>query len=406
MAYVDCQTDDARLVLENVLDAEASGATVANHLRAETPLRDRRGRVTGVVLADSETGARFEARARVVLSATGPFTDSFLAEPARHRLRPTLGVHLVFDAARVPHNGRALVLRSPRDNRLFFVLPAGARTVVGTTDTDWPSPRAAAASTTTSARAAKTSPTCSRRPITRFPTCAWRRTTCCRPSRPCGRCWRPAPTRPRRPRASTRSRAPPNGLLVIAGGKLTTLRRMGEEAVDRSIEALHAAGLERALDRCVTGDRPLPGGGPPPASLAQAGLPPDVTARLAAAYGGRAELVARLAADVARAGAADRSRAPVPLGRGRPRRSRRARAHASPTCSGGASRFTATRATRDSRPPTASPTILATELAWPAARRARALRRLSHRRRTLPPLARRAAAQRIVMTPSTARSRA
>src|SRR6185436_6227760 len=107
MAYVDCQTDDARLVLENVIDAEASGATVANHLRAETPLRDRRGRVTGVVLADSETGQRFEARARVVLSATGPFTDSFLAEPGAHRLRPTLGVHLVFDAARVPHNGRA-----------------------------------------------------------------------------------------------------------------------------------------------------------------------------------------------------------------------------------------------------------------------------------------------------------
>ena len=47
----------------------------------------------------------------------------------------------MLDAARVPHDGRALVLRSPRDNRLFFVLPAGARTVIGTTDTDWPSPR-------------------------------------------------------------------------------------------------------------------------------------------------------------------------------------------------------------------------------------------------------------------------
>ena len=76
-----------------------------------------------------------------MLSATGPFTDTFLTDGRGHRLRPTLGVHLVLDAARVPHEGRALVLRSPRDNRLFFVLPAGARTVIGTTDTDWPSPR-------------------------------------------------------------------------------------------------------------------------------------------------------------------------------------------------------------------------------------------------------------------------
>ena len=63
MAYVDCQTDDARLVLENVLDAEVAGAAVANHLRAESPRRDRRGRVTGVVLTDTETGATFEAAA-------------------------------------------------------------------------------------------------------------------------------------------------------------------------------------------------------------------------------------------------------------------------------------------------------------------------------------------------------
>jgi glycerol-3-phosphate dehydrogenase len=84
-------------------------------------------------------------------------------------------------------------------------------------------------------------------------------------------------------------------MVVIAGGKLTTLRRMGEEAVDRSIAALHAAGLERTLDRCATGDRPLPGGAAAPAALAAAGLPPDVTARLAATYGGRADLVAELA---------------------------------------------------------------------------------------------------------------
>ncbi|HVV51365.1 MAG TPA: FAD-dependent oxidoreductase, partial [Polyangia bacterium] len=134
--YVDCQTDDARLVLENVLDAEAAGAACASHLRVERIARDRRGRARGAVVVDGETGGRFELAARLVVSATGPFTDGFLDGP-RRRLRPTLGVHLVFDAARVPHGGRALVLRTPQDNRLYFVLPAGPRTIVGTTDTDF-----------------------------------------------------------------------------------------------------------------------------------------------------------------------------------------------------------------------------------------------------------------------------
>jgi glycerol-3-phosphate dehydrogenase len=83
-------------------------------------------------------------------------------------------------------------------------------------------------------------------------------------------------------------------VLVVAGGKLTTLRRMGEQAVDSSIAALHAGGLERTLDRCTTSHRPLPGGGAPPASLAAAGLAPDVTARLATAYGSRAGEVLQL----------------------------------------------------------------------------------------------------------------
>jgi glycerol-3-phosphate dehydrogenase len=134
--YVDCQTDDARLVLENVLDAEAAGATCANHLFVKEILHDRRGRAQAAAVIDPETGDEFEIRARLLASATGPFTDGFLGG-ARRRLRPTLGVHLVFDAGRVPHGGRAIVLRSPRDNRLFFVLPAGPRTVVGTTDTDF-----------------------------------------------------------------------------------------------------------------------------------------------------------------------------------------------------------------------------------------------------------------------------
>jgi glycerol-3-phosphate dehydrogenase len=297
VAYSDCQTDDARLVLENVLDAEANGATVANHLRAEHLLRDRRGRVIGASLADSETGARFEARARVVLSATGPFTDSFLAEggPASHRLRPTLGVHLVFDAARVPHQGRALVLRSPQDNRLFFALPAGVRTIVGTTDTDWPSTRPPRVDDDIRARGEDVAYLLGAANHA-FPSLGLTAddvVSTFAGLRPLLATGAHTPSETSREHEIVRAA---DGLLAIAGGKLTTLRRMGEEAVDRAIELLRAAGLERALDRCVTAERPLPGGGATPPALAVAGLDGDVTAHLAGAYGARADQVLQIVA--------------------------------------------------------------------------------------------------------------
>jgi glycerol-3-phosphate dehydrogenase len=297
VAYIDCQTDDARLVLENVLDAEANGATVANHLRAEHLLRDRRGRVVGAALADVETGARFEARARVVLSATGPFTDSFLAEghAVSQRLRPTLGVHLVFDAARVPHQGRALVLRTPRDNRVFFSLPAGTRTVVGTTDTDWTAARPPRIDDDIRARGEDVAYLleAANHAFPSLRLTAEDVLSTFAGLRPLLATGAHTPSETSREHEIARAA---DGLLAIAGGKLTTLRRMGEEAVDRSVQLLLAGGIERAIGPCATAERPLPGGGALPASLAAAGLDDDVTARLAAAYGARADLILQLAA--------------------------------------------------------------------------------------------------------------
>jgi len=297
VAYVDCQTDDARLVLENVLDAEANGATVANHLRAERLLHDHRGRVVGAALADPETGARFEARARLVISATGPFTDSFLSsdgDGAPHRLRPTLGVHLVFDAARLPHRDKALVLRSPRDNRVFFALPAGPRTIVGTTDTDWTAARPPRVDDDIRARGEDVAylleaanhafPSLGLSEDDVLSTYAGLRPLLATSAHS------PSETSREHEIASAG-----NGVLAIAGGKLTTLRRMGEEVVDRSVEVLQAAGLERPLEPCRTADRPLPGGGALPDALAAARLDADVTAHLAVAYGTRADRVLALA---------------------------------------------------------------------------------------------------------------
>ena len=296
--YVDCQTDDARLVLENVLDAEGASAAAANHLAVERIARDRRGRARGALVVDAETGARFEVRARLVVSATGPFTDGFLA--GGRRLRPTLGVHLVFDAARVPHGGRALVLRTPQDNRLYFVLPAGARTIVGTTDTDFKpaaaSGRGPRVGDEIRARGADVSylleaarhafPSLGLGPDDVVSTFAGLRPLLA------GNAHTPSETS----REHEISRTT-DGIVVVAGGKLTTLRRMAEETVDLAVETLRAAGVERPFASCTTATRPLPGAGPLSDALAAPGLPADVTTRLGDAYGQRADRVLAIAAE-------------------------------------------------------------------------------------------------------------
>ena len=294
--YVDCQTDDARLVLENVLDAGAAGAACASYVAATGLVRDRQGRARGATATDRETGATLEIQARIVVSATGPFTDGFLGGP--RRLRPTLGVHLVLDAARLPHGGRALVPRTPRDNRLYFVLPAGPRTIVGTTDTDF-SPaedpgRPPRVGDEIRARGADVAyllealghafPALKLEPADVISTFAGLRPLLS------GRGQTPSETS----REHTISPAT-DRTVVVAGGKLTTLRRMAEETVDVVVDMLRGAGLERPLAPCSTAERPLPGGGPAPDLTAQ---PPDVRTRLAC-YGARAPAVLALAQDQA-----------------------------------------------------------------------------------------------------------
>jgi glycerol-3-phosphate dehydrogenase len=287
--YVDCQTDDARLVLENVLDAESCGAVVLSHAPVVSVDRDARGRVRGVTVLADPKGEPVRVRARVVVNATGPFSDAF--DRGRRNLRPTLGVHIVVSADRLPHGGRVVVLRAPQDNRLLFVLPAGPRTVVGTTDTDWPRSRAAegAPRVADEIRAHRADveyllaavnhgyPPARLGPDDVLATTAG--------LRPLIATSAGTPSQTSREHELVRE---PDGLLTIVGGKLTTLRRMGEQVVDIVAEILRGKGREEPIGPSVTATRPLPGGGPPPPLPADRDeLPPDVRDHLAAAYGSR-----------------------------------------------------------------------------------------------------------------------
>ncbi len=294
--YVDCQTDDARLVLENLLDAVTAGATVVSQVEIQ-PEQRRCESLRVVEAVDRDRGDRFEIRTRLLVNATGPFCDSFSGGPPN--LRPTLGVHLVVDGDRLPTLGRAVVVHSPRDGRLLFVLPAGRRTIIGTTETDWPGPNGPA------------------RPPRPEDEIRARRRDVDYLLEAVNHAFPPAALQPSdviatfaglRPlidrglaahAATSREHAiwsDARGWLHVAGGKLTTMRSMGEEVVDRAIEMLRDRGLGRALRPCQTRTRLLPGAGK--VSLGSFDLAPDIAAHLTETYGARVDqVVALIAAD-------------------------------------------------------------------------------------------------------------
>jgi glycerol-3-phosphate dehydrogenase len=136
--YYDAATDDARLTLTIAQDAHQAGAVVANYVQVVGLLQEG-GKVVGAQIRDGLTGDEFEARARVVANATGPWTDYLLkmADPdAARRLRPTKGVHIIVPRERA-WSRAAITMNSPRDGRLMFLIPWGRFSILGTTDTEY-----------------------------------------------------------------------------------------------------------------------------------------------------------------------------------------------------------------------------------------------------------------------------
>lgn len=137
VVYYDGQFDDARLLINLAATAAEHGATITNYMRVEGVTKGSDGFVDGVRAHDLETGETFEARAKVVINATGPFTDSVrrMAEPdAAPLIAPSQGIHLVFDRSFLPGDS-AIMVPHTRDGRVMFAIPWHGHTVVGTTDT-------------------------------------------------------------------------------------------------------------------------------------------------------------------------------------------------------------------------------------------------------------------------------
>jgi glycerol-3-phosphate dehydrogenase len=132
--YYDAATNDARLTLANALGASQAGAVVLNHAVATELLFDG-GMVAGATVRDCFSDRVTHVRASVVVNATGPWSDDVrgLDEGAVPAVRGSKGVHIAVPRERVGNN-YAVTLTSPRDGRVFFVLPADSQAIVGTTD--------------------------------------------------------------------------------------------------------------------------------------------------------------------------------------------------------------------------------------------------------------------------------
>lgn len=293
--YHDAQCDDARLTIATVRAAALQGALVANHM-AVTGLVQDGTRVVGARLRDAMGGAEDEVRARVVVNATGPWSDTLrrLEDPAAAPiLRPTKGSHAVLRASRIG-NRHAVIFTSPVDGRVMFVLPWGDWTYIGTTDTDTTEPPESVRATDEdlvyllrSANALYPGAHLGPEDVVS----SWsglRPLLAADPASPAS-----AVSREHR---ILRGRF---GMITIAGGKLTTFRRMAAEVVDRVAKEL-ARPLTKGRQRSE--QEPLPGGeaasseGFRAAGLEQ-GLPATTVEHLLRQYGDETPAIYTLCRD-------------------------------------------------------------------------------------------------------------
>jgi glycerol-3-phosphate dehydrogenase len=137
--FYDCQTDDVRLVLTVLGEAERFGAVCANRVLV-SGLLERDGRAHGVQVLDTESGERFDVRAANVVNATGVWADQLRPQELHEeaelpRIRPSRGTHITVTNEDLPLVGGAIVPAGA--GRTIFALPWLGHTLVGTTDNDY-----------------------------------------------------------------------------------------------------------------------------------------------------------------------------------------------------------------------------------------------------------------------------
>ncbi len=137
VVYHDGQFDDARLLIHLAMTAAEQGAVLVNYARVTGLLKDADGFITGVAVEDVERNASWDVSARLVVNATGAFTDGLrlMDDPdAVPVVQPSQGVHVVLPKEFLPGDAAVMVPHTD-DGRVLFAIPWLERVLIGTTDT-------------------------------------------------------------------------------------------------------------------------------------------------------------------------------------------------------------------------------------------------------------------------------
>ncbi|KRL05804.1 type 1 glycerol-3-phosphate oxidase [Liquorilactobacillus oeni] len=139
--YLDFRNNDARLVIENIKKAHENGGVLASHVKAIGLIHDDNNQVIGVKAKDMKTGKTFSIRAHIVINTTGPWSDQIRKlngeSEFKPQMRPTKGIHLVVDAKKLTVPQPTYFDSGDQDGRMIFVVPRENKTYFGTTDTDY-----------------------------------------------------------------------------------------------------------------------------------------------------------------------------------------------------------------------------------------------------------------------------
>uniref|UniRef100_A0A7N6BAI4 Glycerol-3-phosphate dehydrogenase, mitochondrial n=1 Tax=Anabas testudineus TaxID=64144 RepID=A0A7N6BAI4_ANATE len=297
IVYYDGQHNDARMNLAIALTAARYGATIANytevvHLLKTNDPHTGKEKVCGAHCRDVITGQEFDIRAKCVINATGPFTDSLRKmdnQETKNICQPSAGVHIVIPGYYSPDN-MGLLDPATSDGRVIFFLPWEKMTIAGTTDTP--------TNVTAHPIPGEDDINFILREVRNYlsPDVEVRRGDVLA-------AWsgiRPLVTDPNSKDTQSICRnhivsISDSGLVTIAGGKWTTYRSMAEETLDAAIKA-HSLSAEP----CKTVGLMLEGGkGWTPTLYIRLvqdyGLENEVAQHLASTYGGKAFDVAKMA---------------------------------------------------------------------------------------------------------------
>ncbi len=291
--FYDCQTDDVRLVLTILGEAERYGAVFVNGAEV-TDLLDRDGAAAGVACVDTDSGERFEVEADNVVNATGVWADRIRPEEIHDeeevpRIAPSRGTHVTVSLDKLGVTRAACVVPAG-EGRTIFALPWYGRALIGTTDEDYDGDIAHVKPGGDDIEylldavnsffgvelglADLTGAYAGVRPLI-------------------------STGDPRKSVDISRKAElyeTSSGMLTITGGKLTTWRRMAKQVVDRMVER------EGRVAPCRTDDTPLGMAASeheldPPEGLTEDDLPSGYRRLLAFRYGHAARNVLRLAGE-------------------------------------------------------------------------------------------------------------